>query len=57
MKTNKIIYHILDFIFLMLSYILCDYINTKTNIILGIIIGLTSYALSDFILKKALKIK
>jgi len=37
-NTNRIIFYILDFIFLMLSYILCDYITDKINKITGILI-------------------
>lgn len=57
MKIKKILYHILDFIFLMLSYILCDYLSNKINIIIGIIIGLISYMIINFIIKKLLKLK
>lgn len=56
-KTNKIIYYILDFIFLMLSYMLCDYLTNKINIITGIIIALPSYMIIVYILQKILKIK
>ena len=57
MKVKKIIYHILDFIFLMLSYLLCDYLNEKINIAIGIIVGLTSYMITNYLLRKILKIK
>ena len=56
-KTNKIIYYILDFIFLMLSYMLCDYLTEKINLITGIIIALPSYMIIVYILQKFLKIK
>lgn len=56
-KRNKIIYYILDFIFLMLSYMLCDYLTNKINLITGIIIALPSYMIIIFILQKILKIK
>ena len=55
-KNNKIIYHILDCIFLMLSYALCDYITSKINLAVGIIIALVIYMLISFILYKILKI-
>lgn len=56
-KSKKIIFHILDFIFLILSYILCDYITIKINLITGIIIALPLYMISVFMLYKILKIK
>ena len=56
-KTNKIIYYILDFIFLMLSYMLCDYLTNKINLITGIIIALPSYMVIVYILQKNLKVK
>ena len=56
-KSKKIIFHILDFIFLILSYMLCDYITIKVNLITGIIIALPLYMISVFILSKILKIK
>lgn len=56
-KTNKIIYYILDFIFLMLSYMLCDYLTEKINLITGIIIALPSYMIIVYILQKILKVK
>lgn len=56
-KTNKIIYYILDFIFLMLSYMLCDYLTDKINLLTGIIIALPTYMIIVFILQKILKIK
>ena len=54
---NKIIYHILDFIFLILSYMLCDYLTNRINLITGIIIALPAYMIIVFILHKILKIK
>lgn len=54
---KKIIYYILDFIFLILSYILCDYLTEKINLITGIIISLSLYTIVIFILRKILKIK
>jgi len=57
MKVKKIIYHILDFIFLMLSYLLCDFLNKKINLVIGIIVGLTSYMIINYLLRKILKIK
>lgn len=56
-NTNKIIFYILDFIFLMLSYILCDYITDKINLVIGILIGLSSYMIIFYILRKVLNIK
>ena len=56
-KRNKIIYYILDFIFLMLSYMLCDYLTNKINLLTGIIIALPTYMIIIFILQKILKIK
>ena len=60
-KTNmnkfKIIFYILDFIILILSYILCDYLTEKINLITGIIISLSLYTIVIFILRKILKIK
>lgn len=56
-KSKKIIFHILDFIFLILSYMLCDYITIKINLITGIIIALPLYMISVFMLYKILKIK
>ena len=56
-NTNKIIFYILDFIFLMLSYILCDYITDKINLVIGILIGLSSYIIIFYILRKILNIK
>lgn len=56
-KSKKIIFHILDFIFLILSYMLCDYITIKINLITGIIIALPLYMISVFLLYKILKIK
>ena len=56
-KTNKIIYYILDFIFLMLSYMLCDYLTNKINLITVIIIALPSYMVIVYILQKNLKVK
>lgn len=56
-KRNKIIYYILDFIFLMLSYVLCDYLTDKINLLIGIIIALPTYMIIVFILQKILKIK
>lgn len=56
-KRNKIIYYILDFIFLMLSYMLCDYLTDKINLLTGIIIALPTYMIIVFILQKILKIK
>ena len=56
-KRNKIIYYILDFIFLMLSYMLCDYLTDKINLLIGIIIALPTYMIIVFILQKILKIK
>lgn len=55
-KKNKIIFHILDFIFLMASYMLCDYIADKTNLFIGIIVGLISYIIIVLILCKTFKI-
>ena len=56
-NTNKIIFYILDFIFLMLSYILCDYITDKINLVIGILISLPSYITIFYILRKILNIK
>ena len=56
-KRNKIIYYILDFIFLMLSYMLCDYLTDKINLLTGIIIALPTYMIIIFIVRKILKIK
>ena len=56
-KRNKIIYYILDFIFLILSYMLCDYLTDKINLLIGIIIALPTYMIIVFILQKILKIK
>ena len=56
-NTNKIIFYILDFIFLMLSYILCDYLTDKINLVIGILIGLSSYMIIFYILRKVLNIK
>lgn len=56
-KTRKIIFHILDFIFLILSYTLCDYLASKINLVIGIIISLPIYMIIVFILKKILKVK
>ena len=57
MKVKKIIYHILDLIFLSLSYLLCDYLNKKINLVIGLIIGLISYMIIDYLLRKILKIE
>lgn len=57
MKVKKIIYHILDLIFLSLSYLLCDYLNKKINLAVGLIIGLISYMIIDYLLRKILKIE
>ena len=54
---NKIIFYILEIIFLMLSYMLCDYLTNKINLLIGIIIALPSYMIIIFILRKILKIK
>jgi len=54
---NKIIYYILDFIFLILSYMLCDYLTNKINLLIGIIIALPTYMIIIFILRKFLKVK
>ena len=54
---NKIIYYILDFIFLMLSYMLCDYLTDKINLLIGIIIALPTYMIIVFIIRKILKVK
>lgn len=56
MKLKKITYHILDLIFLSLSYLLCDYINEKLNLVVGLIIGLISYMIINYLLRKILKI-
>lgn len=56
-KKNKIIFHILDFIFLMVSYMLCDYIADKTNLFIGIIVCLISYAIIVLILCKIFKME
>lgn len=56
-KKKKIIFYILDFIMLMLSYMLCDYITYKLNLIIGIIIGLIFYLLSSIFLYKIFKIE
>jgi len=56
MKLKKIIYHVLDLIFLSLSYLLCDYINEKLNLVVGLIIGLITYMIINYLLKKLLKI-
>ena len=57
MKIKTIIYHILDTIFLILSYLLCDYLNEKINLLLGLIVGIISYMIINYLLKKILKIK
>ena len=54
---NKIIFYILEIIFLMLSYMLCDYLTNKINLLIGIIIALPSYMIIIFIIRKILKIK
>lgn len=54
---NKIIFHILDFIFLIISYMLCDYLTTKFNLLIGIIICLPTYMIIIFSLQKFLKVK
>lgn len=55
-KKKKIIFYILDFLFLMASYMLCDFIAEKTNLLLGITVGLISYIVIIFILCKISKI-
>jgi len=57
MKLKKILYHILDFVFLMLSYLLCDFLNKKINLVIGLIIGLISYMITNYLLRKILKIE
>ena len=57
MKKKKVIFYILDFIVLILSYILCDYLTLQFNITIGIIIGLFSYMGISLLLRKAFKIK
>lgn len=56
MKPKKFIYHIIDLIFLSLSYLLCDYINKKINLAIGLIIGFISYIIINYLLRKILKI-
>lgn len=57
MNKFKIIFYILDFIFLILSYILCDYLTNKINLVTGILISLSSYIIIFYILRKILNIK
>ena len=57
MNKNKIIFYILDFIILILSYILCDYLTNKINLVIGILISLSSYITIFYILRKILNIK
>lgn len=56
-KKRKIIFNILDFIFLMVSYMLCDLLAEKYNLIIGIIVGLIGYMAITLVLSKLLKIK
>ena len=57
MNKFKIIFYILDFIFLILSYILCNYLTNKINLVTGILISLSSYIIIYYILRKILNIK
>lgn len=52
MNKEKVLYYILDFIFLMLSYLLCDFISSKSNIFIGICVGLISYLIVFYLLSK-----
>ena len=56
-KYKKIIFHILDFIFLISSYMLCDYLTIKINLPISILISLTIYTIISIILHKIFKIE
>lgn len=56
-KKRKTIFNILDFIFLMVSYMLCDLLAEKYNLVIGIIVGLIGYMAITLVLSKLLKIK
>ena len=53
---KKFVYYILDFVFLILSYYLCDLLTEKFNLFIGIIIGLTFYIVIYYLLGKIFKI-
>ncbi len=54
---KKILYYLIDFIFLMLSYMLCDYLTEKFNLFIGIIVGLIAYFIVVVILNIIFKKK
>lgn len=54
-KKKKIIFKVLDFIFLICSYMLCDYIASKINLVTGIIVALIIYVIISFLLYKIFK--
>ena len=56
-NIRKILFHILDIIFLFASYVLCDYLARKINLTLGIIIGLITYMIITILLHKIFKIE
>ena len=55
-RINRILFHIIDFIFLILSYVLCDYLVLKYDATLGIILGLIFYMTVTVILHKIFKV-
>lgn len=56
-KLKKIIYYFLEFIFLMLSYMLCDYLWDRYNLFVGIVVGLLGYFVVMIILNIIFKKK
>ena len=56
-KSKRVFLNILDFIFLMLSYMLCDFVSDKINLVTGIVIGLVFYMIISYGLHKIFKIK
>jgi len=54
---NKVMYYILDFIFLIFSYMLCDFLTEKFCLLIGVVIALPTYIIIVSIINKILKIK
>ena len=46
-KKKKIIFEVLDFIFLICSYMLCDYIASKINLVTGMFVHLDTILAID----------
>lgn len=55
MKKKKVIFYIFDFVALMLSYVLCDYVSDKLNLIMVLMVGFVFYAIIYYFLCKLFK--